>query len=232
MYLYQGNLSAEGATFESNTAGQNGGGAYLGFSTEVVNIKGSTFYDNYASGDGGGIWNDNDRLLEITNSTFVENGALDQGGGIYIAGVTDLLNSTFSGNHAANGGGIYGFGGAHIKNTIIASSVTGGNCGYFQSSPQNFGNNIDSGTTCNFGSANGSLSNTDPRLDILHWNGGPTKTMALLEGSPAIDGVLWNAPNDCPEVDQHGILRPFGPYCDIGAFEQGFNIFLPVITKE
>jgi predicted outer membrane repeat protein len=232
VYLYQGNLSAKGATFDSNIAGRDGGGAYIGFSSVSVHINSSTFYDNYASGSGGGAWNDNDHGIEITNSTFVENGANNNGGGIYTAGFTDLFNCTFSGNQAANGGGIYGYGGAHVKNTILASSVTGGNCDYWQFPLQNDGNNIDSGTTCGFGSANGSWSNTDPRLDFLSWNGGLTRTIALLEGSPAIDGVVWNAPNDCPEFDQNGIPRPFGPYCDIGAFEQGFYIFLPVVAKE
>jgi hypothetical protein len=161
----------------------------------------------------------------------VENGAHDNGGGIYTAGVTNLLNCTFASNQAANGGGVYGFGGTHVKNTIIANSVTGGNCAYWQTPLQNAGNNIDSGTTCGFGSTSGSMSSTNPQLDILRRNGGPAQTMALLAGSPAIDGVSWNAPNDCPETDQHGIPRPFGTLCDIGAFEQGFYIYMPLLRR-
>jgi hypothetical protein len=47
-------------------------------------------------------------------------------------------------------------------------------------------------------------------------NGGPTRTHALLEGSPAIDAGLAEI---CPATDQRGFGRQ-GP-CDIGAFEFG-----------
>ena len=55
------------------------------------------------------------------------------------------------------------------------------------------------------------------RLGSLQDNGGPTKTHALLEGSPAIDSG-----NDqfAPETDQRGIIRPRGRSSDIGAFER------------
>src|SRR6202041_1386914 len=50
-------------------------------------------------------------------------------------------------------------------------------------------------------------------------NGGPTQTMALLTGSPAINA---GDPNGAPSTDQRGVLRDASP--DIGAFEyQGFT---------
>ena len=48
-------------------------------------------------------------------------------------------------------------------------------------------------------------------------NGGPTRTHALVRGSPAIDASPDDA--DCAATDQRGIRRPKGPACDIGAFE-------------
>jgi hypothetical protein len=48
-------------------------------------------------------------------------------------------------------------------------------------------------------------------------NGGPTKTHALVAGSPAIDASPADA--DCAPADQRGVLRPQGPSCDIGSFE-------------
>ncbi|MGB8212716.1 MAG: choice-of-anchor Q domain-containing protein, partial [Anaerolineales bacterium] len=56
----------------------------------------------------------------------------------------------------------------------------------------------------------------DPKLGPLADNSGPTWTMALLPGSPAID-----VGNDatCLATDQRGITRPQGVHCDIGAFE-------------
>jgi hypothetical protein len=54
-------------------------------------------------------------------------------------------------------------------------------------------------------------------LASLADNGGTTLTHALLAGSPAIDA----ASSSCPEVDQRLIARPFGPACDVGAYEAG-----------
>ena len=56
---------------------------------------------------------------------------------------------------------------------------------------------------------------TDPKLGSLADNGGPTRTMLLLAGSPAI-----NAGGDtCLAADQRGFARPSGAHCDIGAVE-------------
>jgi hypothetical protein len=79
----------------------------------------------------------------------------------------------------------------------------------------NGGYNLDSGTSCGFGTANNSLSSTNPMLGALTDNGGPTMTHALLEGSPAIDkGNSFGA-----TTDQRGVARPQGAAPDIGAFE-------------
>jgi hypothetical protein len=57
----------------------------------------------------------------------------------------------------------------------------------------------------------------DPRLGPLVDNGGPTRTHALLLGSPAIDAA---STPDCPTTDQRGVLRPQGAACDIGSYER------------
>jgi hypothetical protein len=78
------------------------------------------------------------------------------------------------------------------------------------------------------------IPSADPRLDPagLQDNGGPTKTIALQLGSPAIDAAV--AAN-CPATDQRGIARPQGPGCDIGAFELEVAVTptsLCLLTKE
>src|SRR5262249_1203337 len=56
----------------------------------------------------------------------------------------------------------------------------------------------------------------DAKLDFLADNGGPTPTMALLTGSPAIGaGSGVNA----PATDQRSVARPSQGPLDIGAFE-------------
>ena len=67
-----------------------------------------------------------------------------------------------------------------------------------------------------------SASKINPLLGALADNGGPTKTRALLPGSPAINAAS-NA--DAPAADQRGIARPQQTTADIGAFEsRGFTL--------
>jgi hypothetical protein len=58
----------------------------------------------------------------------------------------------------------------------------------------------------------------DPKLGPLADNGGPTLTVTLLTGSPAIDGGDTSL---APATDQRGFPRPAGLAADIGAFEYG-----------
>ena len=65
----------------------------------------------------------------------------------------------------------------------------------------------------------------DPKLGPLADNGGPTLTMALLPGSPAIDAGNTSL---APTTDQRGFPRPAGLAADIGAFEYGS--VMPALT--
>lgn len=210
-----GGLTVTNSTFAGNTTPSLGGGIY---STGTLTVANSTFSGNTAGNSGGGIFHSTSAIANLTNSTFSGNSANLFGGGIHGAGESTLVvtNSTFSGNSAGSGGGINtaaGAGTVTLKNTVVANSTAGGNCG---GTITNGGNNIDSGLTCGWGSNNGSRSNTDPKLGALASNGGPTQTMALLAGSPAIDTA---AGASCPAADQRGIPRPQGSQCDIGAYE-------------
>lgn len=55
-------------------------------------------------------------------------------------------------------------------------------------------------------------------IGTLADNGGPTQTIGLLAGSPAIDPPL---PTSCPEFDQRGRKRDAA--CDFGSFERKPN---------
>jgi hypothetical protein len=66
------------------------------------------------------------------------------------------------------------------------------------------------------GDQTGNLYGVDPVLGPLADYGGPTLTMPLLAGSPAIDA---GPATGCLPTDQRGRTRPYGPACDIGAFE-------------
>ena len=103
----------------------------------------------------------------------------------------------------------------------MANSTKGKNC--FGRKIIDGGYNIDDGTSCHFSAAKNSLPSTNPKLaSSLANNGGPTKTIKLLEGSPAINAIP-KTKNGCGTkitTDQRGVKRPQGNRCDIGAFEK------------
>ena len=105
-----------------------------------------------------------------------------------------------------------------MKMDIVADGHVGNNCGG-QAPIKDLGYNIDTGSSCGFSVTNHSLSNTQPRLDALASNSGPTQTMALPSGSPAIDAIPPSTPGCTGTTDQRGVVRPQGPGCDIGAYE-------------
>jgi hypothetical protein len=188
----------------------------------TVILSNSTVSGNSSAG-GGGISNVYQGLLMVTNSTIAGNSAPDQGGGIYNVGATlTIANSTISGNYSGstgeNGGGIESYAAVIVmRNTILAGNTAPyvpDLDGCLTSSGYNLIGNTHGG--CGFDPTD--LLNIDPRLGPLQDNGGPTPTMALLPGSPAINaGDNTNA----PLWDQRGasFRRIVHGTIDIGAFE-------------
>jgi hypothetical protein len=154
---------------------------------------------------GGGVFNSGTATL--INCTVSGNSAGYVGGGLYNQGRLALTNCTVSGNSAGYVGGVYNsyyVGTATLTNTIVA-----GNSG------------LDTGPTGFSGSNN--LIGGNPLLAPLGNYGGPTQTMALLPGSPAIDAGASGA--GIPGTDQRGLPRVGA--VDIGAFEsRGFTLTL------
>jgi hypothetical protein len=140
-----------------------------------------------------------------------------------------MQSVTLAGNSAASGGGISNGQGLAftVRGSIVAAnSASAGptNClGVLASG----GHNLESSSDCLF-RASGDLQSTDPELAPLAANGGPTKTMALNAGSPAIDAGDPTCPP--PASDQRGVARPQGPRCDIGAYEGGSPLPAPPVT--
>jgi CSLREA domain-containing protein len=197
-------------TWIAANATPNGDGAGFYFNGIGATISQSTVSGNSASGgDGGGIYV-NGNTFTLTNCTVTGNDSVD-GGGIFIGGNTANLTAvTIASNTATNlGGGLENLSAPQLQGVIVANN-TGGNCD---------GNVTDGGTNLQFpGTTCGlSITSADPLLGALADNGGPTQTMALGAGSPAIDANTESCPP--PAIDQRGVARPQGPACDIGAFE-------------
>jgi predicted outer membrane repeat protein len=199
----------------------------------LLTIVHSTFSGNVARKQQGGAIANYGTLI-ITNSTFGGNssGSGGRGGGILNGGLFQSVgtlfinNSTLSGNTAGDGGGggIFNVKGSTValQNSILANN-TGGNC---HGTLNSRGYNLSSDNSCSFDGA-GDLNNIDPELGPLQNNGGPTDTLALFPGSPAIDagnpGGCTDGQGHLLKTDQRGMPRPDkedASGCDIGAYER------------
>jgi hypothetical protein len=220
-------------TAVSDNSAEIGGAICNGGMLTIIN---STFSGNEAhQRRGGGIANYG--TLIITNSTFSGNVARSNKGSAFAAGILNgglfqsagtlvINNSTFGGNVArgGKGGGIFNVKGSTVvlQNSIVANNV-GGNC---HGTLTSHGYNLSSDGACDF-DGTGDLNNTDPELGKLQNNGGPTETLALLPGSPAIDS---GNPSGCTDnkghllkTDQRGQPRhdkEDAGGCDRGAYER------------
>lgn len=237
---YSGNGATLNVTRSSFIGNKNGGDGSAGFggaidiggSNLALNVAASTFSGNVAGGAngpgfGGAIDMGGSTLtMGIVNSTFTGNsaggggapgfgGAIDFGG----SGATGTLGNVTIASNTAGGGGGTGFGGGFdsnapttVGNTIVADNVQDGAPGNCTSTVTSSGHNIENGTSCGFTQPGD--QNAEPALAAIGDYGGPTQTRALLPGSPAIDHGA-----DCPATDERGFPRPFGPACDVGAYE-------------
>ena len=179
----------------------------------TVTIQNSTISGNRAPSGGASAINlFLGGTVAIINSTVSGNSS-PRGTAIY--GPVAISNSTISGN---NGAGIYA---ATLQNSILANNSSANCVGSVTSK----GYNLSSDDSCAFNGP-GDLNNIDPMLGPLRANGGPTKTMALLPGSPAIDAGYQSGCTDGQghllKTDQRGMPRPDWEDktgCDMGAYE-------------
>ena len=219
------------STFDSNLAqGGDGVGSLDGGTNGVAGGKGSGGAIHAANGS-----------LTMTNSTLTLN--LVQGGGgdnsstnlgargdavggalALVSNVTTLVHVTIayntnelsavgetnSGTRA--GGGIWSIGNTYsLRGSIVATNAPGNLAG----GVADLGYNLSSDNSLAL-PVTTSVTNVEPRLGTLTTNGGPTKTIALRTGSPALDLVPTSG---LPATDQRGVARPAGIIGDAGAFE-------------
>lgn len=233
-----------------NVQKARGGGAYVGgkFDGARSTIRDNSAFSNQNSSRGGGIYvfgtsqlyavtvSGNQSQLAgglvlrsnslVTNSTISGNAATTSIGGLYAPGPLILDNSTVAFNTNAQGqlgAGVRAFNGIIARSSIVANNTAtiGGsnfdiqclNCAVTGS--KNLIMSADA-------TVPGDTITADPKLAPLADNGGPTRTHALLAGSPAFEG--GSNIHDFA-FDQRGRLRHVGAAPDIGAFESDDAIF-------
>jgi RHS repeat-associated protein len=229
-----GNGGNNGLTIGApNTTGPKGGNSYAGaiFNAGTNSFINCTFAGNVVYGGTGGNGGSGPAGGGGTGGA----GGVAWGGGIYSTNRIGLTNCTVAWNAAIGGSGGSGgypsgaagadgsYVGANVvrtngtftlKNSIFAggTGVGGNGVGTFVDAGQNISD--DNSITLN---GTGSQSSTDPKVALdLQFNGGPTPTLALQSGSPAINAADNSV---APQRDQRNFTRV--GTADIGAFEYG-----------
>lgn len=239
-----GTLTVNDTAF-TNNLGANWGGAIKNNGQATINR--SLFSHNDARIGGAAIFTSGSGTLVVNDSAFVSNGSgsfahFGTGGALLNWGSTTVNNSTFSDNVSGpvgTGGAIENTGTLMVNSSTISRNLAmSGGSGIANTSGTttlrrtivddscigspltSAGDNRGSDSTCfaNSAALNDSQS-LDLQLGTLGNHGGPTPTIALLPGSPAIDAVIFNAAG-CSGTDQRGVARPLGVRCDTGAFER------------
>lgn len=215
--------------FTGNVSGAYGGALELNASETV--IRQTTIDDNRAADEGGGIALDG-TTLDAVNSTIAGNRSLSFGGGIFSEGTSAVaLNAVTVARNVADadqmglamvaGGGMYRADAASftVRNSLIALNGQGPEPFRQDCAGDPFdslGNNLlTERDSCDGFDAPGDIERANPKLGPLRDNGGPTRTVALKKGSPAIGKA--HKPS-APNRDQRGVKRDSRP--DIGAYER------------
>lgn len=226
-----GSLTVNTATLANNSA--NGGNGGDGGKTNGGGACAQTSHGAGGLAHGGAITNTNAATINIKHGTISLNNAQAGNTGVNQAGANLPPRLVAEGT----GGGIrVGPGGVTLENTIIAGNTAANGLGDSTGAPTP-GPNVDgvvissghnllgTATEATGFTGPGDQTGANPMLVALADNGGPTETMALTPGSPAIDaGVASGA-----TFDQRGKPRTYddpgvanaatGDGTDIGAYE-------------
>jgi CSLREA domain-containing protein len=195
-----GTLAVTNTTISGNVARNFGYGGGID-NQGGLTLTNSTLSGNSTGYEGGGIFNNGS--LTVTDSTLSGNSAGVAGGGIFSSGAVTLSSSTLTRNSTlffSYGGGIDNRGVLTLTNSIVGGNTAPSAAFSSVSTPNDVVGNVTADSSHNlFGpggsgglvnGAGGNLIVSDPadlKLGPLADNGGPTQTVALLPGSPAIN---------------------------------------------
>ncbi len=228
-------LTISRSYFDRNSTSGGGYGGAIVADSGTLTIDASTFVRNDAGNGNGGAIANFGATTSITNSTFTRNTAVNGGAIIHYGSTLSLTHCTIVGNTAGfSGGGVERVGRVgntlSLRNTLVALNVATNGFGpdlasYADVTDGAFtslGNNLISDGSGSIGFANGAIGDLvgtgaapiEPLVGPFGDNGGPTLTISLLPGSPAVNAGAVVAGIT---LDQRGTPRDARP--DIGAFE-------------
>jgi len=225
--IYGAPEEATGCTFQGNHASVNGGGFHLGGKTVLAGCR---FLGNSAGWDGGAIYNlDTSQGPTLVNCLLAHNRAERRGGGMLNDETApQVLNSTFYGNSALQGGGMWntatgGYGDVipmSVTNCILWGNADGdgsGETAQVYGGPSGITYSCIQGWTGALG-GEGNIGSDPLFVRPGQWQDWTEGDYHLLPGSPCIDAALAEA---APATDIEGFGRPCGNGVDMGAYESG-----------
>lgn len=223
-----GGLEAKYSQFTHNDAGEGGG---LLVRRDVV-IAHSTISDN----NGSGAFFIGESLQNPTPTFSMRNSTVSGNDATACAGIRIddfdqawISSSTIARNHSETNNILCGSGVGirqqvnelRLESTIIAENTGAGSPNDLRASNGVVQTVIGANNLIFESSLTlppDTITNTPPLLGPLAFNGGSTRTHALIEGSPALD-TGNNVFNLITDQRGEGFPRVFGPQADIGAFE-------------
>jgi CSLREA domain-containing protein len=208
IYSEGGTLTVIRSLLEGNTATEFGGGIT---SRGVVVLENCTVSGNIAAVNGGALsdW-DGDETFTLRHCTVVRNKVVTTGA---------------TSNSLSGGFDVFGTTRVTMMHSILALNTGNGVANNYNGPGiTSAGFNLCSTAPPGLTSATDLRNVADPIIGALAANGGPTRTVALLAGSPAINGGNASLASP-PETDQRGLGFPRvqGGRIDIGAFEAAFS---------
>lgn len=216
-----GTLELDRCSLTGNSA-DFGGGAL--FSDGITTIKRSTIHGNSTAGTGSAIYN-NGGTMTLENTTISNNSSTGDYS-IHNNAALTLLHCTVAGNTANASAAIHNTvsGNLTVENSILGAGNTGTTDLNNAGTLTRIGANLAEKSAIDSGSSSGpAITIADPMLGSLANNDGPTPTLPLLAGSPAIDAAVGSTLT----LDQRGASRPLdgdnsgSAAADLGAFELG-----------
>jgi hypothetical protein len=249
----EGNLTLNSCTLSGNSAA-HGGAIFNSTNTDnaTLTLNQCSLINNQSTYHGGAIYNsgsdDNGggvtAALVLSNCSLAGNKSGNRGAAVNSYGTTNatvtttiahctLVDNVSSGNE----GTIYNWNNGATSVTTSLSHTLLKTVSGKSSFDQDGGTIVSNGYNLTNEDASGVLNQSGDRNDVtdfhlgtLQNNGGPTQTIALLSGSPAINAGEQNY-NGPLTTDQRGsgFLRVKGARLDIGAFE--VQNLTPEITR-
>lgn len=234
VFAYRGTVALYDSTVSGNRAVIDPTNAYGNYDTGAgiftdnggIAVR-STISGNSTDGTGGGLASHGPFVL---SDSTVSGNAAHRGGGMFMRTTYPIVidNSTVAFNRADAGGGIY-FASFAAPSLALQSTIVANNSGADIASQQAFSiggaNNLVMSTGAGVTLPANTLQ-SDPLLQPLANNGGPTLTHALGTASPARD-----AGNNAAALatDQRGHARVVGAAADIGAVEMDAAVALAAV---